>query len=288
MSRYRYGRRRFSSQSLALAESNRPRPRLKHPNCIARLALIAVLTALPASAMSAQSPIDLELYARLLESHTRSVDDIAGVRVDYRGLARSLEWKILVRQVSSARPSRLDRQGQVAYWINAYNILTIDLVLKYYPVSGIKDIGSFFSPVWGFEVAKIEGQSISLGQIEHEILRPMGDPRVHSALVCASISCPPLARTPFRPEALDADLEAAMRAWLASPEKGIRIDRRARRITISKIFDWYEDDFDAGGGIVDTIKRYVANNDAHWLHSEGKKVSIRYFDYDWSLNEWKR
>ncbi len=288
MSSFRYGCRRFFSRSLALSGSHRLRPRLTLPICVAALALIAGLAALPASAMAAEGPIDLELYARLLESHTRSVDEVVGVRVDYRGLAKAPEWKTLVHQVSSARPSRLNRHGQIAYWINAYNILTIDLVLKHYPVSSIKDIGSFFSPVWGVEVAKIEGQSISLDRIEHEILRPMGDPRVHSAIVCASISCPPLSRTPFRPEALDADLEAAMRAWLASPEKGFRIDRRAGRITISKIFDWFEDDFDAGGGVVDTIERYVADDDAHWLHSEGKKVSIRYFDYDWSLNEWKR
>jgi hypothetical protein len=247
-----------------------------------------VLTATATSATAREDPIDLELYARLLESHTRSVDDIVGVRVDYRGLAKSPEWKTLVRQVSSARPSQLNRQGLIAYWINAYNILTIDLVRKHYPVSSIKAIGSFFSPVWGLEVAKIEGQSISLGQIEHEILRPIGDPRVHSAIVCASISCPPLARTPFRPEALDADLDAAMRLWLKSPEKGIRIDRSARRITISKIFDWFEDDFDVSGGVVTTIKHYVASRDADWLEGEGEKVSIRYFDYDWSLNDWRR
>jgi len=288
MRSYRDGGRRSSPRSLALAGPDRPRPRPKLRIRIAQLALIIVLTAMAASAMAREGPIDLELYARLLESHTRSVDDIAGVRVDYRGLAKSPEWKTLVRQVSSARPSRLSRQGQIAYWINAYNILSIDLVAKHYPVSSIKDIGSFFSPVWGLEVARIEGQSISLGQIENEILRPMGDPRVHSAIVCASISCPPLARTPFRPEALDADLEAAMRVWLESPHKGIRIDRSARRITISKIFDWFEDDFDAGGDVIDTIKRYVAIDDAHWLEGEGKKVSIRYFDYDWSLNDWQR
>ena len=288
MSSYRDGCGRLLSRSLALAMPNPPRRRLKRRICIISLVLIAGLTALPAHTMAEQSPIDLELYARLLASYTRSVDEVVGVRVDYRGLAKSSEWKTLVRQVSSARPSRLNRLTRIAYWINAYNILTIDLVLKHYPVSSIKDIGSFFSPVWGVEVAKIEGQSISLDRIEHEILRPMGDPRVHSAIVCASISCPPLSRTPFRPEALDADLEAAMRAWLASPEKGFRIDRRAGRITISKIFDWFEDDFDAGRGVVETIERYVARDDADWLHSQGKKLSIRYFDYDWSLNDWKR
>jgi hypothetical protein len=248
-----------------------------------------VLPALaPPAASSGPSPIDLDLYARLLETHTQAVDDVAGVRVDYRGLASSSQWKALVAQVARARPSTLPRDPRLAYWINAYNILTIELILRNQPVSSIKDIGSFFSPVWNREVARIEGRAISLGEIEHEILRPMGDPRIHAAIVCASLSCPPLARTPFRSETLEADLSAAMRRWLANPQKGLRIDRDARRLRISRIFDWFEDDFESTGGVRATIERYVDEDDSRWLRSEGKTASIRYLDYDWSLNQWLR
>jgi Protein of unknown function, DUF547 len=243
------------------------------------------IVAIPTIIAADGSPIDLTLYDRVLKSHTRSVDEVVGVRVDYAAIAKDAEWERLVRQVQKAIPSQLDREEQLAFWINAYNILTIDLVAEHYPVAGIKDIGSFFSPVWDIEVATIEGRSISLGGIEHETLRPMGEPRIHAAIVCASISCPPLSRTAFRAETLEEDLSKAMRAWLGNPGKGIRIDRTRRRITISKIFDWFEEDFEADGGVLAWIARYVSSDDAHWIRGEGAKSSIRFFDYDWSLND---
>jgi hypothetical protein len=236
-------------------------------------------------AHAAQSPLDLALYERLLESHTRSVGGLVEVAVDYRALASDPDWKRLVRQVESARPSRLDRDERLAYWINAYNILTIDLVLKHYPVDSIKDIGSLFSPVWNVDVATIEGRPISLGEIEHEILRPFGEPRIHSAIVCASLSCPPLSRKPFRPERLDEDLSTAMRVWLTNPKKGVAIDRKTNRITISKIFDWFEEDFEAGGGVLATIAPALPTEDARWIETNGSDATLHYFSYDWSLND---
>jgi len=238
---------------------------------------------LPAAASDAA--IDLDLYGRLLEKHTRAVTEVVGTRVDYRSVEESEDWKRLVRQVHAARPSQLTPDEKLAFWINAYNILAIDLVNAHYPIDGIKQIGSFFSPVWKLEVATIEGRSISLGAIEHEILRKMDEPRIHGAIVCASISCPSLARTPYRSAHLDADLSAAMRRWLANPEKGISIDRQNRVVRLSKIFDWFEDDFDSRGGVLETIAPYLESDDAVWIRAEGANASIRYFSYDWSLND---
>ncbi len=254
------------------------------------LGLATIGIALPASAngSAAGSPIDLPLYARILEQHTEITDDTAGVRVDYRKIGSTPAWRDLVSQIEGAAPSRLDRDGQIAFWINVYNILTIDLILKHYPVESIKDIGSFFSPVWDIDVATIEGSTISLGDIEHKILRPMGEPRIHAAIVCASASCPPLARKPFRPDQLDQDLSTAMRAWLRNSKKGIKIDPGAGRITVSKIFDWFEGDFEADGGVLEVIARYIDPKDAEWLRANGQKASIQYFNYNWSLNDMKR
>ncbi len=247
--------------------------------------LVSTLT-IATTAGAADSPIDLDLYGRLLEEHTRSVPDIVGTRVDYRALRESPEWARLVQQVHSARPGRLNtRNEKLAFWINAYNILAIDLVTKHYPISGIKEIGSFFSPVWDREVATIEGRPRSLGSIEHEILRKMGEPRIHAAIVCASVSCPPLARKPFRPETLDADLSAAMRAFLAHPGKGFAIDRKNRVIRLSKVFDWFEDDFASGGGVLASIEPDLDPTDAAWVRANRAGATIRYFDYDWSLND---
>jgi hypothetical protein len=267
--------------------NTRPPSRHRIPHRL-RQGLIAITILLhlvvPAAAADGAS-LDADLYGRLLEKHTRAVSDIVGTHVDYRALGASSDWKRLVRQVHSSKPSLLAPSQATAFWINAYNILTIDLVIDHYPIDGIKEIGSFFSPVWDREVATIEGRVLSLGAIEHEILRKLGEPRIHSAIVCASVSCPPLARTPFRGASLDADLSAAMRSWLSNTRKGVSIDRKNRSITVSKIFDWFAEDFDNGGGVLANIVPYLAKGDAAWIRSEGKTASLRYFDYDWSLND---
>ncbi|MBY0401284.1 DUF547 domain-containing protein [Myxococcota bacterium] len=230
------------------------------------------------------SALDLERYARLLEVHTRATTTLAGTEVDYAGLVGSRDLDQLVAQIEASKPSQLDRAGRLAFWINAYNILTLDLVRKHHPLASIKDIGSFFSPVWQKPVARIEGRSMTLDTIEHAILRPIGEPRIHAAIVCASKSCPPLRRTPFRPETLDADLEDALRRFLASPGKGIAIDRKTGVIRVSKIFDWFEEDFAAGGGVRAFLAAHLPRSEADWLRSAGRDAELRYFDYDWSLN----
>jgi hypothetical protein len=271
---------------MTLRRSSRPsfRDRLRHgPGRRVIPISILLFLALPVAAHAAT--VDLDLYAGLLERHTRAVPDTAGTRVDYRSLEKSQDWKRLVRQVHAAEPSGLTRDEKLAFWINAYNILTIDLIVKHYPIDGIKEIGSFFSPVWDLEIATIEGRTLSLGAIEHEILRKMSEPRIHGAIVCASVSCPPLARTPFRAKSLDADLSAAMRNWLASPTKGVAIDRKNRVVWLSKIFDWFEEDFESGGGVLQSIAPVLDPSGAAWIRAEGKNASIRYFEYDWSLND---
>jgi hypothetical protein len=285
MSSYRYRGRRSASQSLARSGSDRPRPRPKLRIRIAQLALIAVLTATATSALAREGPIDLELYARLLESHTRSVDDIVGVRVDYRGLAKSPEWKTLVRQVSSARPSQSNRQGQIAYWINAYNILAIDMVVRNGPVESIRDIGNFIVPVWNRDAGTVAGNGVSLDGIEHEILRSMGEPRIHAAIVCAANSCPNLRREAYRADGLDAQLADNMRAWLARPEKGMRLDRERGVLHLSRIFDWFDDDFEGQGGVVAVVTRHAPERDREWLRLHAAALEIEYLDYDWQLNE---
>lgn len=248
------------------------------------LCFLSVSGAVTALAAEATGPIDLELYDRLLAAHTRAVAETVGTRVDYRAISRSAEWRTLSEQTRAARPSELTGDERLAYWINAYNILTIDLIATHYPVESIRDIGSFFFPVWDKKVATIEGRTLSLGEIEHKILRKMGDPRIHAAIVCASTSCPPLARHAFRAAAIDADLDAAMRRWLASPKKGVAIDRKADVVHVSAIFDWFEEDFEAGGGPLSTIAQFVPPADAAWLRGAGRDARIRYFDYDWTLN----
>lgn len=227
-----------------------------------------------------------ERYAGLLDQYTRAVDATVGTRVDYPALANAPEWKALIADLAASNPAQLTRPDEkLAFWINAYNILAIDIVLQNYPVASIKDIGSFFRPVWDRPAGQIAGRPYGLGEIEHEILRPMGDPRIHGAIVCASVSCPNLRREPYAAARLDAQLDDNMRAWLARPEKGLAIDRAGHRVTLSPIFDWFEDDFAARGGVKAVVARYAPETDRMWLRANVSKSDIEYFDYDWSLNQ---
>jgi hypothetical protein len=225
------------------------------------------------------------LYASLLERHTREVGDLARVRVDYPAIAKSQEWKRLVGSLADTHLASLrSRDEKLAFWINAYNLLAIDLVAEHYPVDSIRDIGSLFSPVWKRPAGVVGGRSVTLDEIEHEIVRPMGDPRAHAAVICASTSCPALPREPLRAATLDTQLDAAMHAWLADPGKGLRIDREANTIHLSKIFDWFDEDFAAAGGVLPFVTRYAPRPDQSWLREKGGRARIAYFDYDWNVN----
>jgi hypothetical protein len=243
------------------------------------LALAAVLgTALPSAA------IDLDLYARLLEKHTRDTQDLARVRVDYRALRRAPDWPVVMQSLEDSDPAALDgRAEQLAFWINAYNILAIDTVVRNEPRKSIKDVGSLFRPVWKRTAGYIDGQAVTLDQIEHEIVRPMGDPRTHAALNCASLSCPALLREPWLAETLDAQLDGAVRAWLADTRKGMRIVRTKGVVRLSAIFDWFPEDFEAAGGVLAFVARHASDDDRAWLEAH-PDASIDYFDYDWRLN----
>lgn len=251
---------------------------------IAGLALVALVTA-PA----ARADFDIATWSALLRDHTTETNDVVGTRVDYRGLAADPRWEALVADLEAARPSRLaSRDEQLAFWINAYNVLAIRMVIRHYPLESIRDAGSFFRPVWKHEIARIEGEAITLDAIEHDILRPMGEPRIHAAIVCASTSCPSLARTPYTADGLDAELDATMRRWLADPRKGLRIDRAREEVTLSRIFDWFEQDFRGSGGAVRFAARFAPEADREWLERNADRVDVEHFDYDWTLNEWRR
>jgi uncharacterized protein DUF547 len=246
-----------------------------------RLAPALAILALAAPAAA----FDEALYAELLARHTRVVADLARVRVDYAGLAASPDWQRLVQSFATSDLTALrTREQQLAFWIDAYNVLAIDLVVRHYPVASIRDIGSLLRPVWKRTAGIAGGRRVTLDDIEHGIVRPLGEPRAHAVVVCASTSCPALPREPIVPDHLDEQLDAAVRQWLADPEKGMRIDRGADTVWLSKIFDWFEKDFAAAGGVLAFAARYAPETDRDWLLAHGATAHIRYFDYDWAVN----
>jgi hypothetical protein len=245
--------------------------------------LIRVLIPLLLLAPRPAGAFDEALYAALLSAHTVAVDDIAGTRVDYGALRTSPDWARLVASLAASDPSRLgSRAERLAFWIDAYNILAIDLVRRHYPVDGIRSIGGLFSPVWRMTAGEIGGRPYSLDQIENRILRPLGDPRIHGAIVCASLSCPPLRREPYRAADVDAQLDDNVRRWLADPRKGARVDRSSTTLYLSRIFDWFARDF---GDVPAFVAAHVDPDDAAWIRAHSGSLRIRYLDYDWRLND---
>ncbi|MFQ5416690.1 MAG: DUF547 domain-containing protein [Myxococcota bacterium] len=240
-----------------------------------------VLSAVPAAAV----PFDTALYAQILARHTEAVSDTAGVRVDYRGLRSSPEWRQLLDNLARTEPHALSsREEKLAFWVNTYNVLAIALVVDHYPVNSIRDIGSLLRPVWKRNAGVVGGRAVTLDWIEHGVLRSLGEPRIHAAIVCASVSCPSLLREPWRADALDAQFDTALKSWLANREKGLRIDRSGGTLTLSPIFEWFEEDFAGGGGVLASIAPYLTARDRSWL-AQHPSPTRRSFDYDWHLND---
>ena len=185
-----------------------------------------------------------------------------------------------------------------AYWINAYNAYTVQLVLDHWPVASIKDLGGFFSSVFSKRYiplqhlarseaeAEVHGRkALSLGELEHGVLgRIARRPLFHFAIVCASRSCPELRASAYTAAELDEQLAAQARQFLADPTKN---DTRIvdRRLRVSRIFDWSEDELQTypGGirGLLKTFGPATLGDDP-----ELADVRLRYRDYDWSLNLW--
>ena len=228
----------------------------------------------------------VKLWGQVLSQHTQSVDAEVGTRVDYEALSKSALWPELIESFSRVNVERIaGRDEKLAFWINAYNIFAINIVLENYPVEGIKDIGSWIRPVWKRTAGQIGTREYSLDEIEHRILRPMGEPRIHGAIVCASISCPNLLREPYLSSKLTEQLDASLRAFFLRPEKGMAINRKNKTLRVSKVFDWFEEDFKSEGGVLPFVVRYAPPRDARWLRENRQELSIRYLPYDWALNQ---
>lgn len=229
-------------------------------------------------------------WSAVLDAHLRDG------RFDYRALAESRgeldQYLLDLRGVQREELAAWTREQRYAYWINAYNAFTVHLVLSRYPIASIQDLGTAAAPVWKKEFVPLghlwgEGTTelISLDTIEHRILRPQfEDARVHAAVNCASASCPPLAPEAFRADALEAQLDARARAWLADPAFN-RFDAERRRAEVSAIFDWFESDFARDAGSVEAwLARYSPAEAAAWL-GDGEEVEIDHLPYDWKLND---
>ncbi|HEX9971001.1 MAG TPA: DUF547 domain-containing protein [bacterium] len=233
--------------------------------------------------------------------------------VDYQSLKKNQnDLTAYLNQLEQVKPDEFQQWSkaeQKAFWINAYNAITIEGILRNYPIqwdgmiararfpqNSIRQIGGFWDKVF----VKIMGKDLTLNDIEHKILRKeFDDPRIHFAIVCASIGCPILESRAFFADNLEHRLEQSTRNFITNPEK-VRLGQKENVLFLSAIFDWYKEDFSvsveklkrfenysqAEQGIIEFVINYFPEVEQNYIVRNQPK--IKYFDYDWSLNEQKK
>lgn len=215
-------------------------------------------------------------------------DDSGQTLFNYAGVTEPdlIQLSSYINTLAALDPLKLNRLEQKAYWINMYNALTVQLILRNYPLSTITKLGKKwfgFGP-WDDPAAVVNGRNLTLNDIEHRILRPIyNDPRIHYALNCASMGCPNLHRVAYTSANVEVVLENAAMDFVNHP-RAVRFS--GNRLYLSSIYDWYQNDFGGSeSGVLQHIARYADSSVKEKIQQfDG---SIKY-EYDWSLNEVKQ
>lgn len=241
-----------------------------------------ILLFISLSSFSQQKSIDHSAWTSLLKKHLNAKN-----MVNYKGMQADLPKldAYLAMLSANAPEKKWATNEKLAFWINAYNAFTVKLILDYYQngkLKSIKDIGTII-PIprindgWSKKFIKIGNKTLSLNNIEHDIIRKeFAEPRIHAAVVCAAKSCPPLRNEAFTAIQLHAQLDDQMRDFINDPTKN---SVKSNAATLSPIFDWYGSDFTKTKPLAVWINKYAKTK----LAADAK---INFGDYDWELNDW--
>ncbi len=259
------------------------------------LASLAVLRALaPLGGLAAQGLPDHSVFSAVLRAHVR------GGLVDYAALrADSARLRSYLDDLAATAPdtiAKADGYTRLAFWINAYNACMLKQVIEHYPIeraafhrlatgSTTSRPGSVraIPGVFRRQHCGVAGALRSQDDIEHSILRPMGDARIHFAINCAARSCPALAPEAYVPEQMDQQLDAAVHRFVETDSQ-LRIVTGDRPVLwVNKILDWYSKDFGGPEGVKQFFARYLPPSAATYVQQAN--VRLRFFDYDWTLND---
>ena len=238
--------------------------------------VFAACTAVTSASKSSAPPITHEAWTALLDAHVSESG-----QVNYAGFVQdSVALNAYLDRLATHHPNDSWTSNQKkAYWINAYNAFTVQLIVRNYPVESIKELGGSIYKVntpWDLRFIHIEGKTYDLNNIEHDILRKdWADPRIHFAINCASVSCPKLHHAAYEAGTLDKQLEEAARAFINDPSRNVLSADAAQ---VSRIFKWFNGDFTGDMTLVAFINRY-ANTP---LTADAE---FSYLEYDWGLNE---
>ena len=229
--------------------------------------------------------IDHSDWDLILKSYVRPGPD--GVnRFAYSRLAAEDATQLhrYVDRLTAIPISQFNRREQLAYWINFYNALTIQVVATHYPIASIREIdlggGGFSGGPWAKKLVAVEGEDLSLNDIEHRILRPIWqDPRIHYAVNCASIGCPNLRRSAYEGDTVNRVLESATRNYINNP-RGVSI--QDGDLVVSSLYVWFRPDFgDSDAAILEHLRRYAGPTLKSSLDGRETFSDHR---YDWGLN----
>ena len=227
----------------------------------------------------AEEQVDHSKWDQLLSRHVKS-----GGKVNYRGfISDSAMLNAYLSELSEGapKPGTWSREEQLAYWINAYNAFTVKLIADNYPVESIKDLNPtvaipMVSTIWQKKFFTIGERTMSLDEIEHDILRKQfNEPRIHFAIVCASVSCPALRNEAYTAEKLEQQLQQQAITFINDPARNRLNPENAQ---LSKIFSWFSGDFTKEGSLIEFINMYARTE----IRPD---ADISYLEYDWGLNE---
>ena len=229
--------------------------------------------------------VDHSIWQDILDEYLIS-DDSSGINfVDYEGLKEDGQQDLMdyLNAMISIDPRSYSQPEQFAYWVNLYNALTVNLVVKAYPIESITKVSDnplTFGP-WDDVLATIEGQPVTLNDIEHRILRTIWtDHRIHFAVNCASLGCPNIQAQAFTAQNTERLLSVAAKEYLQHP-RGLKITEDG--LLLSSIFDWYKEDFGSTEAEVLTLlSSYLAEDKREQIKSLAGRV---HYVYDWSLND---
>ncbi len=252
---------------------------------VARRLLVAALAATAsANVLPAQSTVDHRAFDALLRAH------VVNGAVDYNAFKAAPSFTTYLASLDAVKPAALSNDERLAYWINVYNAFTIKLIVDKGERQSIRNVNKSFGLLklkgpWSDPIVRASGRVLTLDQVEHEIIRKEFDePRIHFALVCAAIGCPPLRSEAYTATRLESQLaEQAQRFIRESPEKN-RVDVPSRTVFVSMVFTWYRDDF---GGTDKAIGQYLsdwypAGPERELLRSG--RFTLKQTNYDWTLN----